>query len=80
MTEAIVLVMLVYLVSFLPPIGFGKKKLQLVNGIGYPIWGLGEEFLSLFVSSNEALTYPEYGTIGVLGLGLAVLLLLIMVV
>lgn len=50
------------------------------NGLVYAIWGLGDEFPSLLVSRNEALTHPEYGVIGVLGLILAVPLLLVAVV
>lgn len=47
------------------------------NGLVYAIWGLGDEFPSMFVSSDDGLTHPEYGLLGVLGLALAVPLLLI---
>lgn len=50
------------------------------NGMVYPIWGLGDEFPSLLVSRDEALTHPEYGIIGVLVLVMAVALLFTIVV
>jgi hypothetical protein len=48
------------------------------NGIIYAIWWLGDAFPGVLLSSDEGLTHPEYGIVGVVRLVLGVPLLLLL--